>query len=128
MIYLWSRAYSGYVALGSGDLSNARDIFNQTAQSFRKDQNTIGVVYMLEGMASIYIALRKPELAAQLIGWADGTRERIINERPFLEQVDVDKNIAAIMAKIGSSAFEVAYDDGRGMSMDDAMELALKEG
>jgi len=127
MIHLWSRAYSGYVALGAGNLSEARHIFTQTAQSFRKDQNTIGVVYMLEGMASIYIALRKPELAAQLIGWADATRERIINERPYLEQADVDKNIAAIMAKIGSSAFEVAYDDGRGLTLDQAMELALNE-
>lgn len=125
MINLWSRAYSGYVALGAGDLSEARSIFTKTAHSFRKDQNTIGVVYMLEGMASIYIALRKPGLAAQLIGWADATRERIINERPYLEQADVDKNIAAIMSKIGSSAFEVAYDDGRGLTLDEAMELAL---
>jgi hypothetical protein len=37
----------------------------------------------------------------------------------------VDKIIAASMAKIGSSGFEVAYDDGRGMTMDEAMELAL---
>ena len=125
MVQLWARAYLGYVALSAGNLTEARQTFTETAQSFQEDQNTIGVVYMLEGMASIYVTVNKPEIAAQLIGWADGTRERITNERPYLEQADVDKIIAAVMAKIGSSEFEVAYDDGRGMTMEQAVKYAL---
>lgn len=110
-----------------GNLTEARQFFTETAKEFQQDQNTIGVVYALEGMASVYIAIGNPKLAAQLIGWADSTRERIINERPFLEQTDVDKIIAAAIAKIGSSGFEVAYDEGWNMTMDDTMELALDE-
>jgi len=124
-IYLWTRAFLGYVAIRMGNLTEARQFFTETAKEFQQDQNTIGVVYALEGMASVYIALGNPKLAAQLIGWADSTRERIINERPFLEQTDVDKTIAAIMAKIGSTGFEVAYDEGWNMSLEKVVELSL---
>jgi tetratricopeptide (TPR) repeat protein len=125
MSYLWTRAYLGFVALRAGDLIEARQLFTDTAQNFQKDGNTIGVTFALEGVASLYAATRKHERAARLIGWADGVRENIINPRPFVEQADVDRDIAAIMAKIGSSAFEVAYDSGRGMTLAEAVAFAL---
>jgi len=51
-------------------------------------------------------------------------------QRPLLEhkqesRQDVDRDIAAIIAKIGSSAFEVAYDSGQEMTMDEAVIFAL---
>jgi hypothetical protein len=39
----------------------------------------------------------------------------------------VDKDIAAIVAKIGTSAFEVAYDKGWEMTLDEAVAFALEE-
>jgi len=125
MGYLWTRVQLGYVLLRAGNLTEARTAFAETAQNFQKDGNTIGVVFALEGLADLSVAVGKPEHAACLIGWTDATRERIINPRPFLEQANVDRDIAAIMAKIGSSAFEVAYDSGWEMTLDEAVALAL---
>jgi predicted ATPase/DNA-binding XRE family transcriptional regulator len=125
MSYLWTRAYLGFVALQAGDLIEARQLFTNTAQNFHKAGNTIGVVYALEGLAGLYAATRKHTRAARLIGWADAARENITNPRPLVEQADVDRDIAGIMAKIGSSAFEVAYDSGRGMTLDEAVAFAL---
>jgi predicted ATPase/DNA-binding SARP family transcriptional activator len=127
MGHLWTRVHLGHIALRAGDLTEARATFAETAQNFHKDSSTIGVVFTLEGLAGLSVAVGKPERAATLIGWTDATREQIINPRPFLEQANVDRDIAAIMAKIGSSAFEVAYDSGREMTLDEAVELALKE-
>ncbi len=124
--YNWFRSYLGYVALREGNLTEARQIFSESAQGFQKNKNSIGVVFVLEGLAGVYIANGKPEQAAQLIGWADATRERIPNARPLLEQADVDRDIAAIVAEIGSSAFGVAYDAGRGITLDEAIALALE--
>jgi hypothetical protein len=45
--------------------------------------------------------------------------------RPRIEQADLDRDIASIKAKIGSSALEVAYVSGRGMKLDEAVALAL---
>ena len=50
-------------------------------------------------------------------------RAKIGDPRPSSEQADMDKDIAVIVAKIGSSAFEVAYDSGRGTTMDEAVAL-----
>ena len=127
MGYLWTRVHLGHIALRAGNLTEARTMFAETAQNFHKDGSTIGVVFTLEGLAGLSVAVGKPERAATLIGWTDATREQIINPRPFLEQANVDRDIAAIMAKIGSSAFEIAYDSGREMTLDEAVGLALNE-
>jgi tetratricopeptide (TPR) repeat protein len=127
MGYLWARAYLGYVALRAGNLAEARAIFVDTAQKFQEDGNTIGIAFPLEGLASLYVVTGKFERAARLIGWADAGRARIIEPRPKLEQADVDRDIAAIIAKIGNTSFKEAYDSGREMTLDEAVALALNE-
>ena len=127
MSYLWTQARLGFVAFHAGNFSDARYLLGESARSFRKDEHVIGVVYSLEGLAGLDATIGKTERAAQLIGYADATRKRIKDTRFPLEQTDVDKNIAAIMAKIGSSSFKAAYDTGQEMKMDEAVELALKD-
>jgi hypothetical protein len=78
-------------------------------------------------MASLYIALGKLEVGAQLIGWADATRIKISDTRPLLEQADLDKIIAACLASMGEVAFSDAYDEGKKMTVDEAVEFALSE-
>jgi len=125
--YLWARVRLGYVALREGNVSEARQCFSETAQSFQEDNYEIGVVYALEGIASLLIAVDKHERAAQLIGCADATREKISDMRPLLEQADLDRDITAIIAKIGNTAFEETYKMGRVMTLNEAVALALEE-
>ena len=47
----------------------------------------------------VHTATGKLEQAARLIGWADATRVKIGDARPLLEQADVDRDTAAIVAK-----------------------------
>jgi len=126
--FLWSHVRLGYVALREGNVLEARSIFTETTHNFQADQNTIGVIFTLEGMASLYITLGKADMAAHLVGWADSTREKISDTRPLLEQDDVDKIIAACLAQIGEIAFSEAYDEGQRMTLDDAVAYALGEG
>ena len=53
------------------------------------------------------------------------THKEIGDPHPRLEQDDLDRDIASIKAKIGSTAFEVAYDFGQGMTLDEVVALAL---
>ena len=126
MGYLWSRSALGYCTLWQDDIAAARQIFSETAQEFFKEKVEIGVVFNLEGMAGLYIGIDKSEIAAHLIGWADATRERIKDTRPPLEQPDVDKIIATCLTKMGEVAFSEAYEEGRQMSLEDAVEYALR--
>lgn len=63
--------------------------------------------------------------AVRLIGWADSTREKISDQRPLLEQADVDKIISTCVAGMGKTAFSKAYEEGKKMSLDEAVAYAL---
>jgi hypothetical protein len=99
----------------------------ETLQDFHKDGYTSGTIFALEGIATLFIATGKPEKAARLIGCADATREKINDLRPPIEDADMYRNMAAILSKIGPSGFEVTYDEGRSMTLDEAVAYALEE-
>ena len=124
---LWMRTALGYLALREGNISEAQDLFVETTRNFQKDQNIAGVTFTLAGMATLYVAKDKPDIAVRLIGWADATREKNGDKRPPLEQADVDQIIADCLAKLGEVAFSDAYDEGQAMTLDEAVTYALKE-
>jgi predicted ATPase/DNA-binding XRE family transcriptional regulator len=125
--YLWYRAVLGHLTVHHGQIDKAREILFETTQEFLKDGNIVGVYFSLEGMAGLHVATNKPAIAARLIGWADATREKIKDTRPRLEQADVDKIIAACLAKMGEASFAVAYEEGKEMTLDEAVAYALSE-
>jgi len=125
--YLWSKARVAHMELRAGNITEARQIFAEVAPIFHKGEYKMGIVYTLEGMSSLYVAVGKPEHAAHLIGWTDSLRAEISNTRPFLEQADIDRNIAAVIAGIGKDAFEEAYNKGRSMTLDEAVAYAVDE-
>jgi predicted ATPase/DNA-binding SARP family transcriptional activator len=125
--YLWNRVRLGYVALREGNLTEARRFFAESARDFQRHKEPGGVAFTLEGVAGLSIAEEQPELAAHLIGWADATREKFYDSRPFIEQADVDKIVAACLANMGEVAFSDAYDEGQKMSLDEAVAHALEE-
>ena len=123
---LWGRARLGYVALREGSLAEAHQILLETIESFYADQDKKGLVFALDKMASLYVVIDKPEVAARLIGWSDATRQEIGDPRPRLEQADLDRDIAAIQANIGADTYETAYNAGRGLTLDEAVAFALR--
>jgi non-specific serine/threonine protein kinase len=124
---LWYRTLLGYVATHEGDLHRAKRLFVETAENFRRDGSLIGVVFTLEGMAELYIALDRPKQAACLIGWADEMREKIPDTRPPVEQRDVDRTITRCLASMGESRFARAYEKGRRMTVEQAILYACKD-
>jgi predicted ATPase/DNA-binding SARP family transcriptional activator len=128
MDYLWANVRLGLVKLREGNISEAWHVFAESARNFQTDGNSIGIVVSLEWMASLYVAIDKPNYAATLLGWADTARNVICDTRPVLEQVDLDRDITVIVEKIGKDAFEAAYAKGCGMTLDEAVAYALDAG
>jgi predicted ATPase/DNA-binding XRE family transcriptional regulator len=126
--YMWAQVRFGYLALRQGNISEAREVFAETAEEFQKNKVTGGVVFTLEGMAGLLVAISNPPNAARLIGWADATRKGIKDPRTLLEQRDVDKVIATCISKMGEVAFADAYDEGQVMTLDVAVVMAFNEG
>jgi hypothetical protein len=122
---LWGRARLGDVALREGSTAEAHQILVDTIENFHANRNKNGLIFVLDKTASLYVTLNKPEIAARLIGWSDKTREEIGDPRPRIEQADLDRDIAAIKAKIGANAYEPIYDAGRSLTLDEVVALAV---
>jgi tetratricopeptide (TPR) repeat protein len=118
---LWARARLGDVALREGNIAEAHQILVDTIENFHTTRNKNGLTFAVDKMASLYITIDKPDVAARLIGWSDVTRKEIGDPRPRLEQEDLDRDIAAIKAKIGVDAYKAAYITGWDLTLDGAL-------
>ena len=123
----WSKAHLGYVFLRTGDLDQAQGLWAYIISSFLEANILIGVIYTLEGFASMSVALEQPEKAAKLIGWADMMRKEINNLRWPTEDKNVDKDKSAIIEMIGEKAYEAAYAEGQALSTEQVITLATSE-
>ena len=123
----WSQVRLAYAVLRQGDITQARELFRICIQRFQKSNKIIGFIYAVEGLANLNVNQEHPRRAARLYAWADAMRDKIADHRPPLQQADVDKIIAACLARMGEVAFADAYDEGQKMSLDEAVAYALEE-
>ena len=122
----WLLAFLGHVAMRQGDYARARSFFTEAHQGFKATGPKIGVIFALEGLASLAVAQSQPERAAQLFAWTDAYRESVDDLRPPVEQADVDHDLAVIHAQLDETTFAAAQSAGRGMTMAEAITYALE--
>ena len=127
MGYLYGRARLGYVALLEGELKEGYQILSETVLEFQKDENLAGLAFTMERIAHFYSFSNKPDRSARLIGWVDGILEKIGAPRPSTEQAEVERDVAACISGLGQAGYQVAYQQGRAMALEDAVSLALDE-
>jgi predicted ATPase/class 3 adenylate cyclase len=125
--YLWSLANIGYIALLEGDAIQAKEMFSLAIQNFHKTNNLIGMVYSIEGSASLYVSQNHFERATRLFAWADAVREKISDRRPLVEQAPVERDLAVIHTTLNDEEFEKFSTEGRAMTTEQAIALALEE-
>jgi tetratricopeptide (TPR) repeat protein len=126
-LFNWSSVRLGYVFLKMGELDQARETLLQSMRRFTETGIFDGVVYAIEGLASLNVTLQKPGKAARLFGWADKRREELNSNRPPIEKDDVEKEISVIIGMLGRKDYAAAYDAGRKMTEGEAMEYAAGE-
>jgi predicted ATPase/DNA-binding winged helix-turn-helix (wHTH) protein len=87
--------------------------------------NRPGVIDSLEGLAGVAAATAAPRRAARLWGAADALRQEIGNVRSVHESIAYERQLKAVRAILTAEAFHQAWDEGRAMSLDDAVRYAL---
>ena len=125
--YYWILVHLGYAVLRQGDPARARALFIEASQSLQEIGSKIGVIYALEGLASLAVAQQQPEQAARLFVWADAMREILENPRWPPEQAEVDRDLATIHAQLDQAAFAAACAAGQAMTLEQAVAFALEE-
>jgi predicted ATPase/DNA-binding SARP family transcriptional activator len=123
----WSRAHLGYVYLRTDDLDQAQDSFENIISSFYEADTLIGIIYAVEGLASLSVARKQPKKAAKLFGWADRMREEINSLRWPAEDKNVDMDKSVIIELIGEEAYNAAYTEGQSLSTEQAIALAKSD-
>jgi tetratricopeptide (TPR) repeat protein len=127
VIALWSTVNLGYVYLREGEEDCAQDTFAEVQQRFREMGSKIGVVYALEGLASLAVRQNEFERAVRLYAWADAARAAIGDQRPFIEQTEVDRDYALIRTHLTEAAIMAAAIAGRAMTMEQAVAFAWEQ-
>jgi len=124
---LWAHIYMAYAILRQGDIQKARELFENGIRSMQKADLLIGLVFAMEGLASLYVHETQFERAAQLFAWTNAMREKLGDPRPPVEQASVEHDLAVIRSKIDESEFANFSAEGRTMTVEQAIALALEE-
>ena len=125
MSTLWARAQRAYALLRQGEVQRAHAEFKNILGRMQKAGVLLGMVFTIEGFASLYVTLAQPERAARLLAWAEATREETDSPRPLAEQNSVECVLTAIRSQLEGRAFADAWTEGCVMTNEQAIQVAL---
>lgn len=133
----------GHVALAQGDYEQARALFEESLALHQEVGNKPGIVEGLAGLAGVAAMAsqhrasdgqtgeaeqaRKAGWTARLFGASDALRGAIGAPMWPAERVDYERNMAAARAQLDEEEFERAWQEGRSMTIEQAIAYALEE-
>ena len=123
----WVQAHLAYTELRLGNESKAKELFRVCVQQFKKANIGTGLIFVAEGLASLYADQGQSERAARLFAWTDVQRRRGGDLRPLVEQSSVERDLETIRSQLDEAAFNQAWADGSAMTVDQALAVALDE-
>jgi len=115
----------GYVRLRQGNPDAARKLFTESLRKYRDLQDDAGIAYSLTGFASIAVAQKQGTRAARLYGAALALLERFNVTFDPDDQLDIDHYTARLLTLMAPDTFRAASADGRTISPERAIALAL---
>ncbi|MGW8180348.1 MAG: hypothetical protein ACWGQW_16550, partial [bacterium] len=124
----WALAFLGFVCLRRHEYSKAQDYFGAGLRAFGETgvATATGIIFSLEGFASLALRQGDAERATRLFAWADAGRRSWQNVRPTNEQEEVQRDMVAIRRMIDDDVFAAAYAAGQSMALEEAIAYALE--
>jgi len=115
----------GEVACAQGDFSAARRLFREALTSSRTLGDNRMIAYSLQGLAAATAGLGDSTTAACLWAVAERLREEIGWSLP--DRFRSDPRIAMARTACGAATFDAAWQEGRGLTLDQAVDRALAQ-
>jgi predicted ATPase len=115
------------VAFHQGEHVWAGTLFRQSIAMKQELGDRYGIAYTLERMAALSNREKRPERAAKLLGAAQGLRESIGALIPPALREEYEREVATVHEALGEHA-KAAWAEGRGMTLEQAIECALATG
>ncbi len=109
----------------SGHLQAAKEAYIRIIRIFLNYGHMAAVANLLESYGFIALAEEEPERAARLLGAADAQRGQIQIPMRNYEQMEYDQAVAALREQLDPAAFKTAWESGRRLDVDQAVNYAV---
>jgi predicted ATPase/DNA-binding CsgD family transcriptional regulator len=113
------------VAIAEGHYAEARRALRESLLVRQETGNRSEIVYSLERIAALAAAETQPRCAIQLAAAATSIRDAIGDQPTPMRQAMVDEWLVPLQQAVAQNAFQLAWQAGRAMSLEQALELAL---
>jgi predicted ATPase/Tfp pilus assembly protein PilF len=117
----------GNVTCSQGNYAEARAYFQQCLALSRELGDKRSFANSLRGLGAVAACTGQPKRAAQLLGAATEQFSAIGGVIEADDRVLYDQGIATARDQLGEAAFQRAWEEGRAMSMEEAIAYALEE-
>ncbi len=115
----------GHIERRTGNLPQARLIYQETIKGWQELGNRSAIAHQLECFGLLAIAEEEPQRATKLFSAAQALRERINSPMTDFERVEYDESVAQLRAMLAETEFNALWAESRAMKMEQAIELAL---
>lgn len=119
------RSELGHIARLDGDFAQAKVIYTQTLLAWQDLGHQAAIAHQLECFAFIAMDEHEPLRAARLLGAAEALRERNGSPMAKYEETEYQNHTARLQSMLSGSELEPAWAEGRALSMEQAILLAL---
>ena len=119
------QAELGDIALRQGNLIQAQEMFSVSLRWYQEADEILPISHIIEGLAGVAAGLHQPRRAAQLLGAADQLRQRMRTPIISTSVPLHDLSVRTVRAELDAQEFAAAWEAGRSMSLQAAIELAL---
>ena len=117
----------GGVAFAQEEYEKAIGLYKESLTLSQEANEGGDIAGCLEGLAEVFVSQKKSEQAARIYGATEAWRETAqFHLRPSYLRADYDRSVAALRDEMDEEAFTAAWAEGRAMSVEDAVEYALK--
>jgi adenylate cyclase len=129
---LWAIANSlnnlGNVYRTLGEQKTARNLYNESLGINRDLGDLWAIAYLLEDIGILSLRLGRPERALSLAGASSELRQKIGAPLSPADQTRLEEMLAPARKKLNQSEQETAWNEGKGLTLDQAIDMALEIG
>jgi predicted ATPase/DNA-binding SARP family transcriptional activator len=115
------------LALTAGDPESAATLAAATVELYNKYGTTAGVAEGLHMLALAAVADGKPDRAARLLGAAEALRDAAGTRLAAAEAAGLEDAVRSASGALGEAEFAAAHAEGRALSVDEAVALAVAD-
>ena len=117
----------GRVAQSRNDYTTARSFYSKGIVMAQEIGNDFIQTVCLSAYVILAIAQRKPDKAARLGGAMEKRIPSMRLEMSVAERAEYDSAVTATRAALGEEAFAAAWEEGKKMTLEEAVTYALKD-